>query len=103
LVSMYRFSLAQLGNPYSRAIVSCTSLRLSWASRSQRPWPGGNAGEIPDPLGYSRSTGAPLFLQVLRLIFEMIEVRIRLEASSRHVELPFVCPTSAIYGQKVSS
>src|SRR5260370_394358 len=31
--SMCRFSLAQLGNPYSRAIVSCASLRLIWASK----------------------------------------------------------------------
>src|SRR5258708_8894816 len=33
----------------------------------------------------------------------MIEVRIGWEASYRHDELPFACPRSAGYGQKVSS
>ena len=59
--------------------------------------------KFPDPLGYSRTVGGTLFQQVFRLILEVIEVRIRWEASYRHDELPFVCPRSAIYGQKVSS
>jgi hypothetical protein len=40
--------------------------------------------------------GGTLFQQVLRLILEMIEVRIRWEAFYRHDELPFRCPRSAI-------
>jgi hypothetical protein len=59
--------------------------------------------EFPDALGYPRSAGGTLFQQVLGLMLEMIEVRIRWEASYRHDELPFVCPSSAVYGQKVSS
>jgi hypothetical protein len=48
--------------------------------------------EFPDALGHAWSGGAVLLEQVLRLILEMIEVRIGWEASYRHDELPFVCP-----------
>jgi hypothetical protein len=59
--------------------------------------------EFPEPLGRCLVAGIMILEQVFRLISEVIEVGIRWEASYRHDELPFVCPRSAIYGQKVSS
>jgi hypothetical protein len=57
--------------------------------------------KFPDPLGYSWSAGGMLLQQVLRLILEMTEIRIRWEASYWHDELPFVCPRSAFVGRKL--
>jgi hypothetical protein len=51
--------------------------------------------KFPDPLGYAWSAGGMLVEQVLGLILEMIEIRIRWEASYGHDELPFVRPSSA--------
>ncbi len=57
--------------------------------------------KFPEPLGYAWSAGGMLLEQVLRLILEMIEARIRWEASYWHDELPFVCPGSAFMGRKL--
>src|ERR1035438_5915752 len=47
--------------------------------------------------------GSMILEQIFRLIFQMVEVGIRWEASYRHGGLPFVSPRSACDGQKVSS
>src|ERR1700730_7254377 len=56
--------------------------------------------KFPDPLGSVGRVSGVVFQQVFRLILEMIEVRIRWEASYRHGELPFVRPRSALMGRK---
>jgi hypothetical protein len=56
--------------------------------------------KFPDSLGRFGHAGRVVLQQVLGLVFEMIEVGIRWQASYRHSELPFVSPRSAFAGRK---
>src|SRR6266550_6006653 len=56
--------------------------------------------KFSEPLGHPWVAGSVIPQQVFRLIFQMIEVRIRWEASYGHDELPFVSPRSAFTGRK---
>jgi hypothetical protein len=56
--------------------------------------------KFPDALRRSCVVGGMFLQQVFGLVFEVIEIRIRWEASDRHGELPFVCPRSALKGRK---
>jgi hypothetical protein len=54
-------------------------------------------------LRHGWDAGRMILQQIFGLIFQMVEVWIRGEASNWHGELPFVSPRSAFDGQKVSS
>ena len=56
--------------------------------------------KLPDALRYLRRARSMSSQQVLRLMFEVIEIGIGREWSYRHDELPFVRPRSALTGRK---
>jgi hypothetical protein len=60
--------------------------------------------KLPDPLRDLRIARSMRLEQILRLMFEMIETRVRWKTFDRHDELPlFETPDVRIYRQKVSS
>src|SRR5262245_62067844 len=60
--------------------------------------------ELPEPLRDLRIARRMRHEQILRLILEMVEIRVRWKTFNRHDELPFFkTPDVRIYRQKVSS
>jgi hypothetical protein len=56
--------------------------------------------KFSESLGSLGRASSVFLQQIFRLIFEVIEVWIRGQASYWHNELPFVCPRSAMVGRK---
>src|SRR5579864_1068365 len=99
------FNVSFQPRPARKSILaSDRKLRVTEAERGVEDFPvhGPTKARVkfPDPLGYVGSVSGVFFPQVFRLILEMIEVRIRWEASYWHGELPFLCPRSALMGRK---